>query len=326
MEHIKSFLESSTIHGLTYISTGSKYVRLSWVLVVIAGFTGAGVMIYQSFQSWDESPVKTTIETRPIKEINFPKVTVCPPKNTFTDLNYDLMVAENMNLDNDTRRNLNDYALELILDDFHSGFMAELNKLQEKDRYYNWYHGHSKIWLDVKETKDTRSTLETSATSGAIFTQYYGDKFDADKLKKDMVYSFAIIPNSDTENANVTLCIETVQMVELSRGVDQLMVLSDKDYRHYRSHHEYSAFRICDWFGVCDKFDLKEEKSCISLPREGYNIYIIDRRNIRMEDVRKHGSLDSMPGTRVTWYYSGLKVQPVGKFNDTITKSFARYP
>ena len=106
MENIRSFLESSTIHGLAYISTGRKYVRLFWILVVIAGFTGAGVIIHQSFQSWDESPVKTTIETHPIAEITFPKVTVCPPKNTYTDLNYDLMMAENMTLDNETRNEL----------------------------------------------------------------------------------------------------------------------------------------------------------------------------------------------------------------------------
>ena len=88
MEHIKNFLESSTIHGLTYISAANwKILKAFWVLVVISGFTGAGVIIHQSFQSWDESPVKTTIETHPIAEITFPKVTVCPPKNTYTDLN-----------------------------------------------------------------------------------------------------------------------------------------------------------------------------------------------------------------------------------------------
>ena len=103
MEKLNTFLESSTIHGLSYIAAGRKYVRLFWILVVIGGFSGAGVIIYQSFQSWADSPVTTTIETQPISEITFPKVTVCPPKNTYTDLNYDLMMTENMTVDNDTR-------------------------------------------------------------------------------------------------------------------------------------------------------------------------------------------------------------------------------
>ena len=77
VEHIKIFLESSTIHGLTYISTSRKHVeRLFWVLVVIAGFTGAGVLIYESFQDWHENPVTTTIETLPIHNITFPKLTL----------------------------------------------------------------------------------------------------------------------------------------------------------------------------------------------------------------------------------------------------------
>merc|ERR1711923_207682 len=101
MEDVKTYFESSTIHGLNYIQIGKKYIRLFWVLVVIGGFTGAGVMIYNSFQSWADSPIKTTIETLPITEIIFPKVTVCPPKNSYTDLNYDLMMTENMTLDNE---------------------------------------------------------------------------------------------------------------------------------------------------------------------------------------------------------------------------------
>ena len=73
MDKLSVFLESSTVHGLSHIASGRKYVRLFWILVVIGGFTGAGVMIHASFQSWAESPVKTTIETRPITEIILPK-------------------------------------------------------------------------------------------------------------------------------------------------------------------------------------------------------------------------------------------------------------
>ena len=114
MEKLNTFLESSTIHGFSYIAAGRKYVRLFWILVVIGGFSAAGFIIYQSFQSWADSPVKTTIETLPITEITLPKVTVCPPKNTYTDLNYDLMMAENMTLDNTTRNELTDLALRLL--------------------------------------------------------------------------------------------------------------------------------------------------------------------------------------------------------------------
>ena len=129
MEGIKDFLESSTVHGLTYISTTRKLVRLFWIIVVILGFSGAGYLIYTSFQDWDESPVKTTIESRPITEITLPKITVCPPKNTFTDLNYDLMKLKDETIDNETRIILKNYAFELLNDLTYDELMRNLSKL-----------------------------------------------------------------------------------------------------------------------------------------------------------------------------------------------------
>ena len=116
MDVIKTYLESSTIHGFSHISNTRRFVRFFWILVVISGFIGAFTMIYQSFNSWTDSPIKTTIETKPITEITFPKVTVCPPKNTYTDLNYDLMMTDNMTLDNDTREELRKFAFEVLSD------------------------------------------------------------------------------------------------------------------------------------------------------------------------------------------------------------------
>ena len=99
-EDIKNYLENSTVHGLVYISTTRKLWRLFWILIVCGGFTGAIYLIHLSFQSWNESPIKTTIETLPISEVTFPKITVCPPKNTYTNLNYDLIKVSNKTLEN----------------------------------------------------------------------------------------------------------------------------------------------------------------------------------------------------------------------------------
>ena len=99
MEEVRTFLTSSTIHGLTYIGISNRcIVKAFWIFVVITGFIISALMICQSFKVWSENPVTTTVETRPITEIKFPKVTVCPPKNTFTDLNYDLVALENITL------------------------------------------------------------------------------------------------------------------------------------------------------------------------------------------------------------------------------------
>ena len=57
-----------------------------------------------------------------MSEIKFPKVTVCPPKNTYTDLNYDLMLADNVRLTEDMINELYQYAIEVV--DKHT-FMDE---------------------------------------------------------------------------------------------------------------------------------------------------------------------------------------------------------
>ena len=42
MENIKLFLETSTIHGLSYMTGSRPWVKLFWIVTVISGFTIAG--------------------------------------------------------------------------------------------------------------------------------------------------------------------------------------------------------------------------------------------------------------------------------------------
>ena len=74
MEHVKEFLDNSTIHGLSFISSTRRFSRLFWILIVIGGFSGAGYIIYTSFYNWGQSPITTTIETLPISELTLPNV------------------------------------------------------------------------------------------------------------------------------------------------------------------------------------------------------------------------------------------------------------
>ena len=145
MDVIKEFLETSTIHGLQYILARKKVIKLFWLLIVITGFTSAGILINLSFQHWDASPISTTIETRPIEDIILPKITVCPPKNTYTNLNYDLMTIKNMTLDNDTRKVFINLATDLLHRLYHDEFMTNLSAVEEENRYYNCRSGTAQI-------------------------------------------------------------------------------------------------------------------------------------------------------------------------------------
>ena len=96
METVKEFFEVTTIHGLYHVSKTKSLRRFFWTVTSIAGFISAFSMIYESFQNFSKNPISTTIETFPISKVPFPPITVCPVKNTLTNLNYDLVNSQNL--------------------------------------------------------------------------------------------------------------------------------------------------------------------------------------------------------------------------------------
>merc|ERR1712067_164550 len=113
---LKDFLESSTIHGLVHISTAkSKTARTTWVAIVVACFAYAIYMINNSYEEWQESPVSTTITTHPITELEFPTVTVCPPRGSNTALNHLLEKVKDVNFTKEERQELLDISKEVFI-------------------------------------------------------------------------------------------------------------------------------------------------------------------------------------------------------------------
>ena len=304
MEDVKYFLEFSTIHGVTHISTSQKYVRFFWLLVVISGFIGAGVLIYHSFQSWEESPVKTTIETQPIKEIHFPKVIVCPPKNTITDLNYDIMMTKNLTLDMDTRDKLTNYSMDLLYDHIFRTMMANLSKLQDNDRYYNWYYGYTQIGLPYLYYGRLSYYLFTSASSGIISTEYFGDKFNEDKVYTDLDYNIRVYP-PETVNDNTALHFEVdkVSLKYLSIGEDTITIDGYIEWKRGNNTDIMHTHKIYT---------------------PGYYKNLHLKRDVIKVDVRKQ-YLDFMPGFNMTWYYNGLVGEPYTRYSEDFdTNAYVR--
>ena len=206
MEGVKIFLESSSIHGLNYISTSRKLVKALWVIIVIAGFTGAGVMISKSVKDWSDNPVSTTIETRPINEIKYPKVTVCPPKNTYTSLNHDLQMLGNTTIDYDLA-NENSTAYQL-LSSFEKHFLqsdfeaklTETSRFKEQSRYRNWYDLINSVPMYMFDNRlvgdDGVKDIETHASVGNISSPNFKEKFDSNKFELTQHYSIRLIDPS----------------------------------------------------------------------------------------------------------------------------------
>ena len=178
MDVVTEFLENSSIAGVGLIAQTRAFRKTFWVCVVISGFTAASMLILQNFENWAENPVTTTVETLPITQITFPKVTVCPPPNTQTNLNYDLIKAGNMtllddfegkeqliNVDPKAVRALATAKIDSIMHDLFEKILdseyeqALMLYFVENNKYRNWYNGYSfeENPLDVKKAEKTEA-------------------------------------------------------------------------------------------------------------------------------------------------------------------------
>ena len=289
MEEVKVFLESSSIHGLAHIlKSRYRVIKVSWLLIATAGFTGAGMLIFESFKEWEENPITTTIKTRPITEITLPKITVCPPKNTYTNLNYDLIMLENMTLDNDTRKKLIILALKLIQDHHFNELMYNISLIEEQNRYYNWYHGYSRMripfWgqssnsscsISLCTQVGLRYYIDTAATSGSISTKYFGEHFNPNKIEKGLIIIGDVYPPSEQQsNANLTLNFDIEKNIMLE--TDTPWGLLDGDLTNHT------------------------EKFRPPGPQQYFYLYSKTRSDDDDDDI----DMNFMPGFKIKWFYN----------------------
>ena len=185
MDGLRDFLESSTIHGLTYISTTkSTLVRLIWIAIVIAGFSVAGMFIHSSFSSWAESPILTSIETFPISQAVFPKVVVCPPRGSNTALNHDLEKADNDTFDSDEREDIINLAVGVLQQNEYNEVLEDY--IAETETLHNWYKGYLTLAIpfDIISRISKQGymyDMTTYSTYGKARTQRFGEVFSAEK-------------------------------------------------------------------------------------------------------------------------------------------------
>ena len=305
VKELKQFFEQSTIHGLYHISTVRRWPRLLWILIVIGGFCGAGYLINESFDNWKQSPISTTIETLPISQITFPNVTVCPPKESFLNLNYDLKQSEKVKLDNHKKEKLVVDSLNILQKHYYNEIMKNLSKVVDYDRYYNWYHGYTRLKFPYfKRTSDQlRFDVSTSATSGNMSTQYFAEKFNADKVDGNIYVGIDVyLPNNVKNNKNVTI------MLEINKKAMKELIYPDRE-----------KIRSPDFYD-----DLTHYSKNITAPDPKLGFYSIFLYRKVSQDVIRKMENDTMPGFRFTWKYN-LQIEPVARYaGDATTKEFVK--
>ena len=187
--------------------------------------------------------------------------------------------------------------------------MKNLSKLEYPDMYQHWYQGYTKIflpsffdgymvWDGVIMEKQLLYYIYTSAPSGNISTQYFGDEFDADKLQSNYeIEVYIYVPENAQNNKNVTFMLKIDQ--EFMDNKDEL--------------------RFGTGFGG-EKIVSKVFSKNFSSPNSDYALRFkrFEIGNINGKENQK------MPGFRVSWKYDTDVVAEAMYMNDKKTLEFVR--
>ena len=82
-EKLTVFLQETSLHGFKYLNQGYSFgSKLFWLPVLIFTSSFASILINEAFTDWRKNPVITSIDSidRPLKEIQFPSLTICHEK------------------------------------------------------------------------------------------------------------------------------------------------------------------------------------------------------------------------------------------------------
>ena len=77
IKSVTEYLESTSIHGFGYLSTGRNIIeKLLWLIIICTCFTLAALLIRQSIEEASLNPVMTNVETVQVQEVPFPAITI----------------------------------------------------------------------------------------------------------------------------------------------------------------------------------------------------------------------------------------------------------
>ena len=289
---VREFLESSSIHGLSYIASSNRCTRLFWTFVIFSGFSGAFYLINQAFNTWAETPISTTIEMLPIKNLKFPNVTVCPPKHTFTNLNYDVSRGASMTIEEETRNRWIEYTFQLIHDPIFNKFWDDMSIIEEEKRFHNWYHGYTQILPPHYEGNQLVYAVVTENSRGKISTRDFGKEMNKEKVIKDFLCAIYFFPAFE-ENENSSLEFKIKK---------QNFNISLNNIRE----ESYDNFVWTDPENKNDNFAYNQIDAHINEASKNYSnfedFYVKASllRNISERELEK-SQIQSMPGFEIKW-------------------------
>lgn len=157
--------------------------------------------------------------------------TLCPQPEMLNPiyLMEDLILrlgSDNEELSFLTKSQIKEAELE-VHEKVYQNALKNLTKLEEDNRFYNWYKGFSVISLSYFEEKSGwENMILTTQPSGIIKTVHFGETFNPNFIDRQIIYKAYIMPpKALLKNPNFTLTIEIEKAtLEGSRSVDDMLL------------------------------------------------------------------------------------------------------
>ena len=229
----------------------TKIVKCLWFSFVCLGFLGAGLLIGKSYVEWQKSPVSTSISTLSISDLEFPNITVCPPKGSNTALNYDLMKADNHLMTEQQKEKLSHDAYSVFVE---APFQEHLNRLLSQvnpENTKNLFRGYQSL---PKVTDENVTETLFCSINGTFHTPWFGGDFEESFFKSDQQHRVRLeFPeNLKDQIGSGRLVIEIEVDTREELGLQETVWIRNDtaEILRYKFHPEAESWedaeRICD--------------------------------------------------------------------------------
>ena len=142
---------------------------------------------------WQDNPVSTSITTHPIDDLDFPVVTICPPKDSNTALYHDLVKAGNGTLTDENRKILKRGAYRIFIEQPHKDYVTEMLAffhMGNTDQVLKGFHSLPKPYKN--ENGENGFEIKMWNMNGTITSPWFGSKFQDEYYLQDRDYHMVL--------------------------------------------------------------------------------------------------------------------------------------
>ena len=161
----------------------TKSSKILWFSIVCLGFILSGILITKSYKEWQKNPIATSITTHPIDDLDFPVVTICPPKDSNTALYHDLVKAGNGTLSDRDKPTLKEAAFRIFMEETHKEYVKKMfptSNMGNMDQVLQGFHSLPKHY-----NQENGFEIKMWNLNGTITTPWFGGEYVEEYYKED---------------------------------------------------------------------------------------------------------------------------------------------